>query len=427
MANLIKFVATTTQVQDAVIWVDDVEMAIKNEGYAGAIEDIMDRVFTKDLKGVGTIHVVDDNRKLASEIAEVLNAKYEKEMELMKESNMAKDIVNEVVDAPAKKEEEKEMTQAEKIVQSAAAQKFLQKHGAKAQNAKKPESKKEETTTNTKEEKKMNTKTMGGRRRVAGANVGQESTETKQEQTNNQKEMGNVNNKGMGSKGNGRRRMAGNTQVAGEKKERTTGRKRLGRTDSARPTFTKHEGPWYLNVSLYPVLERFESIIETMSDDELGLTDIRLVEPTEISRYERKDDVDVVVQLLHNGSILEFPIKEAAGNSKSDLSSPAIGWVTTRNGMRPAFGNWVSNTPMVQMKCSCGNQLEVRGDNVWCGQCKTRHDDVAISAEHNFDFNFPAVFFNENPHHIVPRDILALVMAIAQYDAGLKMGNVIAE
>lgn len=428
MTNTIKFVAVTEQVQDAVIWVDDVEVAIQEEGIEKTLEDIMNRVIDGDLDVPGAIHVVDDNKELATNIANVLEDAYNKEMELMNEANIAKEQVNKVVDQVMPVvEEEVDATAA--IAKSAAAKKFLEKHGANMVNGKKApaqEEKANNTKEDTKEEVKMNNNTMGSRRRLNTSNAGVQKEETKSNQTTNREEEST-----MKRQGTGRRVSSNEVKVNESTRRKVTGRKMLSRSASIKGnTFQKFEGPWYLNASMYPVLDRFEEILETMSDAELGIEQIVLVDPQDIRRYERRNDILVVIQIKSNGTVLEFPIKENnSSNSSSDLSSTSIGWTQTKNGMRPAFGFWRSNAPVLDMKCACGNKMEnVSGSNVYCSKCRTRHDDVEVNASHNLEItNFNEVVFQEIPNLFVPRETLALVMAIAQYDAGFDMWDVIVE
>lgn len=205
---------------------------------------------------------------------------------------------------------------------------------------------------------------------------------------------------------------------------------RLERTESIRQQFVKHEGPWYLNADLYPALARFEAILDTMSDAELGIQNIVLVDPSQLKRYDRKKDVYVVIQVMSNGVVLEFPIKQSKSQtSKSDLSSTSIGWVPMKNGMRPAFGFYRSNFPVVTATCSCGKKMEnVSASNLYCFDCQTRHNDAAVSITHaTLGLGVEEFTFQTIPNMEVPKDVLALVMAVAQYDAGFPMHGLIAE
>jgi len=416
-------------------------------------EVIMDEAFEHQ----DTVVVVDDNLDLAQATADTLNEEYTNEAKLrgveeMTTQEQAKELVSKVFEVAATTEEEHDPAAA--IAATPAAQEFLNKFSAKMANAKVAPSKKQEAgpaeteyreaqsktlrqryeeaitkeeATKTKEEVKMNTTTTNTEvktttRRRLGSAAGQT-----QNNTNKQEEMKEMNN--TQTKGASRRLSAGAT--AGNTNTTSTGggRRRLQRSESAtRSNFVQHEGPWYLNASLYPVLERFESILETMSDDELGIQDIRLVEATEFPRYAKQADVLFVVQLLTNGVVLNFPITQASASSKADLSSKAIGWINTRNGVRPAFGHWRGNSLKVEAKCACGKEFEAETTNMYCRHCRKRHEDVVITGNHNLEFGFvDGAIFETNPHMSVPRDVLALVMAIAQYDEGYDMHGVVAE
>lgn len=282
------------------------------------------------------------------------------------------------------------------------------------------------------------TKKVTGRRRVQGAKPtvtgAQKEAAAKQNQTK-EEEVVNVEKKETKVAG-GRRRVSSNGSGSAAKKASVGSRKKLGRNENLRgKAFVKHEGPWYLNKSLYTVLDRFESIVDNMAageyvDVELGIEAIHMVDPEEITRYQNREDILVVVQIKSNGTVLEFPIKEStSSNSISDLTSTSIGWVEYKEKRYPSFGFWRPNAMEVKMKCSCGNEFTANTGNVYCYKCKTRHEDVLVEMESNLDFagDIDGWVFQTIPNVVVPRDVLALVMALAQYDADLDMYGVIEE
>jgi hypothetical protein len=429
-----KFVAVQEEVQAAVIWVDDMEIEIKALGMDESLERLMDRVFAGDLKVEGPIHVIDDNKELAEQMATLLNNKYAEEMVIMKDAKIVKEQVNKVVDSVMPKQEEATEDNAAVIAKSAAAKKFLKKHGAELANAKKAPAKKEETKTETtKEEKKMETKTtMGGRRKLVGGKPSytqaQVDAAKAAKETKTEKEVVNVKKEETKVAGGRRRMSSGSTPV---KEKSAGGRKRLGRSENLnKGEFVKFEGPWYLNKSRYEVLNRFEDIIENMADAELGITEIAMVEKSEISRYANREDIMFVVQIKANGNVLDFPIREAGSNSKSDLSSPSIGWVEYKGKLYPKFGFSRPNAIEVNMTCGCGTKFKANTGNVYCHTCKTRHDDVAVEMEHgtlDFAGDVEGWVFQEIPNLKVPTDTLVLAMALAQYDEGLDMWDVVSE
>lgn len=402
MTNLTKFFPTTEEVQDIVLWVDDVEASIKSFGIEETMGTIMDRVFVGDLKCSGYVHVIDDDKELAKNIAYLLDAKYQEEMVLMKGANKLEEAVKVLKKDEVSVNEDK----------NAAARAFLDDNGADIQGAKKAPVKEETTKGETK------VKTQPKRR------MGSMKQETTKEE-----EVSTVNKTNRQSTGN----TAATVQTTEKgSKTRKGGRKQLGRQGSATQEFVKFEGPWYLNASLYPVLNRFESIIETMSDEELSITDIRLVRPEEIREYAKNAKVLVVVQILSNGAILNFPITDNAyENSSSDLGCLSIGWVPTKNGRRPAFGHKRPNEMAIEATCSCGSKLETNTGYIYCYSCRTRHAEGIVSVKHEtLDFNIKEGWvFEKNPHMTVPQDILALAMAVAQYDdeRGLDMWGVVEE
>lgn len=375
--------------------------------------------------------LLDTELATQAQAAEQLKAKQQKEEKKMTE---AKTTVDKAFDK--KKEEEAS------IVKTKRAQEFLKKHAGTMQDAKTAP----KADNNQKEENKMTTKTntqvtMGSK----AMKQEEENTMTTNHTTEATKETAKEETKTAAP----RRRLGGSTPSADTATTDSAPRRRLSssadtapnttakmgagrlkRTESIRQQFVKHEGPWYLNAELYPVLNRFESILDTMSDAELGIENIVLVDPADLKRYDRKVDVHVVIQVMSNGVVLEFPIKESkSSTSKSDLSSTSIGWVQAKNGMRPAFGFYRSNFPVVTATCTCGNKMEeVSASNLYCYQCKTRHDDAEVAVSHKaLGLAIEEFTFQTIPNLEVPKDLLALVMAVAQYDAELPMHGIIAD
>ena len=321
----------------------------------------------------------------------------------------------------------------------AAARKFFEEQSGKILAGKQAQTENKEET---KEEEAMSTnKTQGGSRRKLNSGATQTKEENKMntntmvnQNENKQEEMVEMENKQV--KGNGRRSSsAGEGKTTVSTRKQTTGR-RLARTESIRNTgFKRHEGNWYTNASLYPALNRLDQILDNMEageyvDAELGIEQIVFVEPTDIRRYENREDIDVVVQVKANGNILEFPIKDAAANSKSDLTSTSIGWVEGWDGkIRPAFGFYRPNALEVEVKCSCGNNIKANTGYVRCRKCNTRHDDIVVEMESKLDFvgDFQNFVFQTIPNLVVPAETLALVMALAQYDAGYDMDGLLEE
>jgi hypothetical protein len=334
----------------------------------------------------------------------------------MKEANIAKELVNEAIESKKVKEAVDTKAQEDK---NAAARAFLDANGPAVQSS---------TKSTKKEEKKMETTKVTGRRRIAGANTTKtnEKVETEMKKATVKEEV----------KVTGRRRMSGKKEVAVETKN-TAGRRQIKRGASMRGnSFKKHEGNWWSNVELYTELEHIQSIVDSYDEEtgyfscpELDIQAIAFVEPTEISRYRNRTDIDVVIQLKSNGTVLEFPIKEANSNSKSPLSSSSIGWVEYNGKVRPAFGFWRPNALEVELECGCGNKFKANTGNVYCPKCKTRHDDAAVSVEHDLEFagDIAGWVFQELPNVVVPKGFLAIVMAMAHYEAGYDMEGLIEE
>jgi hypothetical protein len=155
-----------------------------------------------------------------------------------------------------------------------------------------------------------------------------------------------------------------------------------------------------------------------MTDEELAISQIHLVRPESMHRYN-KPKYNVVIQIKSNGAVFNFPITDNnRDNSKSDLSCDSIGWVPTKNGIRPAFGHKRPNEMTIDVKCSCGNEFRTNTGYVKCQKCGKKHVEADVSVKHaNIEFNIPEEWvFEENPHLNVPADIMVLAMAIAQYD-----------
>lgn len=431
----IKFVATTQQVQPEVIWVDDMEVSISSVGISDTVSNIMDRVFGGDLSVRGSIHVIDDNKELANQMAQALNARYTKEMELMSSVNEAKEQVDAAIKAPGNKRQL--MTNATEVVVPGKKSKkaglaFFSKHSADIKNAQKaPEPTEEETKLQnkpqTKEEVIVNKET-----KAPAKSTGKPATKV---------------NTTMGSarrqfKADANLQVNTNETVSSDLKVNgTTANKSapVGRLPRATPITAEaktkgYEGPWYLNQSRYGVLGRFEQIITDMADAELGISDIVLVNPQDITKYAKKMNLLVVIQIKANGMVFDFPIKQNhSSQSKSNLTSTSIGWVETKDGLSPEFGFYRGNQPIVSTTCTCGAKLKnVSSTNVYCPKCKLRHENAVISignkeASSTLEYTVEDYAFQTIPNITVPAEMLALVMAIAQYDSELDMHGVIQE
>lgn len=438
-ATLIRFVAATEVVNADI----DVLLQDVREGKL-SLPDVMDEAL--DHREI--IYVVDASIETAKEAAAAMNELYAAEAKKVSDAQAQqkktaiqkeeKKVANpkEVVDAAF---EQKEAEKKESVLKTEQAKAFMMKHGAAIQNAKKAPEKETKTTKGETTMTNTNTQVRMGQVTEEKAAVKEEKVVTPEQKSTPARRALSTTDEAPVAKEEAapaRRRLsteATDTTATGNNApaaRATMGNGRLVRTESIRQQFVKHEGPWYLNADLYPALNRFESILETMSDAELGIQNIVLVDPNQLSRYDRKLDVTVVIQVMSNGAVLEFPIKaNKSQQSKSDLSSTSIGWVPTKNGMRPAFGFYRSNFPNVTATCSCGKKMEnVSASNLYCRECKTRHNDAQVSINHAvLGLEVEEFTFQTIPNMEVPNDLLALVMAVAQYDAELPMHGVIEE
>ena len=143
---------------------------------------------------------------------------------------------------------------------------------------------------------------------------------------------------------------------------------------------TYFRGPWYLNVNKFPALARFEEILETMSDKELGLTNIVVVDPSTTETYGKRGDIadmPLLIEIVTGGIVHDFPIKRNRFNS--GLNSTSIGHKTTGAGRIPIFGFSRPNAVVVKATCGCGNEFEANTGNMYCFKCRTRHDDLTTN------------------------------------------------
>jgi hypothetical protein len=410
----LKFIATTTEMnRDTDIIAEDIRTT---EDIQTFLDEVLDR------NDSNPVYVVGEEMTLAQNIAAVFNAEFEKEMELMKEANVAKELVNEAIQSKKAKEVVDTKAQDEK---NAAARAFLDANGPAVQAS---------TKSTKKEEKEMESTKVTGRRRIAGAKKVEVEVQTKtNEKVETEMKKAQVKEE---VKVTGRRRISGKKETTVETKN-TAGRRQIKRGASMRGNgFKKHEGNWWSNVELYTELEHVQSIVDSYDETtgyfscpELSIEALAFVEPTEISRYRNRNDIDVVIQLKSNGAILEFPIKEASSNSKSPLTSTSIGWVEYAGKVRPAFGFWRPNAMEVELTCGCGSKFKANTGNVYCPSCKTRHDDITVELDSKLDFagDVQGWVFQEVPNLVVAKGILAIVMAMAHYEAGYDMEGLIEE
>lgn len=430
----IKFVATTTQVQDVVIWMDDVEDAIKEQGIEETIQALLDRVLIGEWKNYGSIHVVDDNKEIAQAFADALNARYEKEMELMNEANVAR---KEVEAAAPKKDKTALRSNAE-------AKKFLKDQAAKLANAKQSKSKNksegEETMTTTNEATKIR------RTKKAAPKTEEETTvnttakkETAKKETAVKEKSAAIKEKNVEKKEKAAgRRSSSVKEVATQTQEKAEAGKMGRDKPQGQTSFVKFEGPWYLNASRYEVLNRLPQIIEDRGDDALGIEAITFSAHTEIKKYQNKRDVVVVEQFKSNGAILDFPIKVNAAGDK--VSSPSIGWVEYNGKRYPRFGFYRPNTLSVDFTCGCGTKNNTAGnENMYCSGCKKVWADLDVTVgEYGFDFDLTGSLdmhgnkkdgtpwmFQEIPNMKIEEEMLVLALALAHFDQGLDMWDLI--
>lgn len=165
---------------------------------------------------------------------------------------------------------------------------------------------------------------------------------------------------------------------------------------SERKTFTK--GPWYLNADLYEVAARIDQVVEDRADAELGVTDIRLLAPSDVFTYETNDLA--VVEVSFGVQSLRFRIQENTNEkSASPLKSSNIGWLESKNNrLYPAYGRYTKDALTVKMADGKTTYVYVDKDGQF--QQVTKLSDVTA-----YKFQRSDVF--------VSREIMALAMGFA--------------
>lgn len=364
------------------------------------------------------IYIAGDDESLVTKAVKLLNKQVREELEKLKvlENNQEeeKEMVNKQVEVEVevKAEEKVEVTTPRKRLGGGGAAALLKDKVAKLKDKEEEKEMVAEVEVEVETEEKKERKRLGNG--GAGNTTGRKSTGSSAlEKTAKKKEKGD---------GVGRGRL--------KTKESLTG-----------GGFVKFEGPWYLNTSLYPALSGLERMIQNyqndlMIDEDLGIQDLAIVETEDVFKYKDREDIEFIIQVKSNGIILDFPIKESVSEfSKSDLSCSSIGWVSKKGGgLRPVYGQWVPNKLEVKWTCSCSRDVvrENHTGNLYCPNCKTRHADamaavVPVSDAVNLVDKEVTYKFVTNGNMWVNPQILAVVLAFAQYEMGYSMYGVVAE
>ena len=214
---------------------------------------------------------------------------------------------------------------------------------------------------------------------------------------------------------------AGSVQV-NQKNASRIGRRTL-RLKASAVERQKFEGPWYLNKSLYPVLERLGRLVKTFKDEQLGITDIYTVNPGDLGR--KKDFVAVQIK-FGEGVTINLFLDLIVRDGKKMLRPKNVVWKRNKAGkLYPVFVTWRTNKPQVKVTCVCGKQEELYvGQGAKCGKCG---NILSVDLELKFNQNVkyasmpPYVAQSLGQYAQVSKDVLVMALAFAHYAEGLPM------
>lgn len=243
-------------------------------------------------------------------------------------------------------------TEANKV-QSNAAKAFLASQEGKMQNAKQSPKKGKETAPKSNkpsvgvknEEKKEQKKATPAKSAVTKPNVNTKSEEMTNMTTTNNETKGNRttagatnNRKSAGTTGTTVKLNTAKAQSAGNRIE----------FQEAANKFTRFQGPWYLNAGLHEVVDQLEELIAMRQLAELGIKDIRFVDPSTVLSYTNHD-IKSIVELTLEGKdgkdqAWNVRIKEETRDGKTaDLNSPNVGWDNTGGDLKPVYQVYKKN------------------------------------------------------------------------------------
>ncbi|UNY39832.1 hypothetical protein KLEB273_gp276 [Bacillus phage vB_BauM_KLEB27-3] len=420
-------------------------LQMKDADYDFELTDINDRIYSLEYimdEALGheqTIYIVDEDLDRAEVVANALNKAYEKEVEKMVESGKMLEKVGAVaggqmvsgssvedeaissIERKAKKqvnktiEGENEMTKnnVEVIRESEAAKRFLERTGGDMYAAKNA------TKSNKSNEKGANKVTRKSVGTKSNTNMGVERNQQEQTPT--------------------RRLSSGAAQNALKaKREKAMESRGLSFDDSVRGEMKKvsKETPWYLRSEDYDVINRLETILADRKDKELGITDVRFLNPKDVLGDYDNGSVLVVVEIsFGNGVNLRFRIKENTNErSYSDVASSNITWKQAGKSIKPVYTIYKKNEEVFSVKC-CDTQIQVSSSDseITCSKCQSVHQVVGPyvlmdGQEASIAFRGQYVQTQLDSSHIeINKDVLALAMACGQYFGNFSMHGVISE
>lgn len=144
----------------------------------------------------------------------------------------------------------------------------------------------------------------------------------------------------------GARQSAGTTVKLNTNKVVSNASNRIEFQDSANQ-FNRFKGPWYLNVSLHPIVAHLEELVAMRKLEEVGIKDIRFVDPNTVLSYENhgvKSIVEITVEGKKGDNVWSIRIQDETREGKTaDLKSSNIGWETVDGELRPVYQYFKKN------------------------------------------------------------------------------------
>lgn len=193
---------------------------------------------------------------------------------------------------------------------------------------------------------------------------------------------------------------------------------------------------WYLQKKYYPVVGRLNAILDNMRQGkavcpELGVEKLVTVRATDMPRYATRPNVHeylFIIQILSNGIVLDFPIKKSDAYAKADLYSESITFSREGGQLHPAFMFTHANGIQINAQCThCGEQFRANTTHIKCPKCHHNYGPAKVEMSHpELEISMGNKYSRTTPSNVyVDKEVLALVMALAQLKAGLDMGGLL--
>lgn len=222
----------------------------------------------------------------------------------------------------------------------------------------------------------------------------------------------------------------------------------------------KTEGSWYLNVMKRYGIEGdiFMSIVNNREYTDLGINDIKFLDPTKIYKGVRGESLAAIVQL--NGMVsLNLDIKALDFSDSRDIGSVMGRMSNLKGAMRArayneekeamlhsdnisygvSMNGWLErrysylrrNTIEYNISCDCGKKYPVNykgysGQAANCPSCGKKHDLPTGEVKDDSVTNYKWTHEQVHNHSIQVNElVLALGMSLAHYALGLDMEGVV--